>query len=270
MREMNEDFERALKHFPAEPGNQIVRASLLAQRGELRFGEGWLVYLVGDELMLAGDPTCEQSTVESVEVCYGLSCGCEAYSDIGSASGLCAGLAALPAPDWSGFCKADPDWESSLGSSFDSVIRQERIGFVGGETLPSNGETRAITADDALAVKAIGERWLWKRYSSAREFCKQATATVALLDGKVRSVATVFAADERYADIAVATHPDYRARGLARSAVLALCQILRECGLIPFWETAAGNTASRLIPEALGWKQIALRPLYYLNRTPRG
>ncbi len=266
---MHEDFKRALEHFPAEPGNQIVRASLLAQRGELRFGEGWLVYLTGDELMLAGDPTCEQSTVEPVEVCYGLSCGCEAYSDIGSASGLCAALAALPAEDWQGFCKADPDWESSLESSFNKVVRQERIGFVGGATPPPDGKTRAITADDASAVAAIGEEWLWKRYASAREFCERSLATVALLDNEVRSVASVFTADERYADIAVATHPDYRARGLARNAVLALCQILNTKGLTPFWETAAGNTASRMIPEALRWKQIALKPLYYLNRQPR-
>ena len=266
---MHEDFLRALEHFPAEPGNQIVRSRLLAQQGELRFGEGWLVYLVGDELTLGGDPACEQSTVESVEVCYGLSCGCEAYSDIGSTSGFCAGLAALPAADWSGFCKTTAAWESSLEGSFDSVIRQERIGFVGGATPQPDGETRAITAVDASAVKAIGEEWLWKRYSSVREFCEQGTATVALLNNEVRSVATVFAADEKYGEIAVATHPDYRARGLGRNAVLALCRILREKGLTPFWETAADNTASRIIPEALGWKQVVVKPLYYINRKPR-
>ncbi len=270
-----DDHERdcALEHFPAEPGNQVARAHLLARRGELTLGGDWVVLLWEDELCLGGDPFSSplepgslQSEVE-VDVC--LSCGLPARSRIAGEPGETTALHALPPEGWVGFCYAASGWEALLRRSFVEVHPWSRVGFIGAETHEApRHPTRPLEPGDVEDLVELNEPWLYKYHAGPVELIRDGLAFGALVEGRVRGVAALYAADERYADIAAATHPAFRRRGLGRAAVSALAAALSSRGLIPFWETAAGNTASVRIPLSLGWRPVELPAMYTINRRP--
>lgn len=270
-----DDHERdcALELFPAEPGNQVARAHLLARRGELTLGGDWAVLLWEDELCLGGDPFSSplepgslQSEVE-VDVC--LSCGLPARSRITGEPGETTALHALPPEGWVGFCYAASGWEALLRRAFVEVRPWSRVGFIGAETHEApRHPTRPLEPGDVEDLVELNEPWLYKYHAGPRGLIDEGLAFGALVEGRVRGVAALYAADERYADIAAATHPAFRRRGLGRAAVSALAAALSSRGLIPFWETTAGHTASVRIPLSLGWRPVELPAMYTINRRP--
>lgn len=236
---MATDFEKALEFFPPDPGLQIPRANLVAERGVVRLGNGWVVHSYQDDLACGGIP--KEPKV----------------------------LAAMPPVDWVGFCYAGPEWEGVLRQAFNAVVGWPRIGFIGREPYPEpEHSVRWLAPRDDKDVAEIDESWLWKYHPSIAHFIENENAFGAEVGGHIRSLAAVFAEGGVYADLGVATHPDFRKRGLARSCVLALCVEVVRFKLIPFAETGADNVSGLHMPRSMGWEEIKLPDLYCINREP--
>jgi ribosomal protein S18 acetylase RimI-like enzyme len=236
---MNDDFENALKFFPPDPGLQIPRTNLLAKRGVVRLSEGWAVHSHLDDLSCGGAP-------QEPEV-----------------------LAAMPPVDWTGFCYAAPDWEGVLRQAFNAVVRWPRVGFIGREPYPEpEHPVRWLAPRDVKDIGEIDEPWLWKYHESIAHFIENENAFGAEVGGHIRSIAAVFAEDGVYADLGLATHPDFRKRGLVRSCVVALCAEMVGFHITPFAETGADNASGRAMPRSMGWEEIRLPDLFCINRVP--
>ncbi|HDR06713.1 MAG TPA: hypothetical protein ENN88_03680 [Candidatus Coatesbacteria bacterium] len=236
---MNGDFPRALELFPPEPGLQIPRTNLLAGRGVVHVGDGWAVHSFLDDLACGGVP-------REPEV-----------------------LAAMPPVDWTGFCYAPAEWEGVLRQAFNSVIRWPRIGFIGRGPYPEpEHPVRWLAPRDEADLAEIDEPWLWKYHPSLAHFIENENAFGAEVGGHIRSVAAVFAEDGAYADLGVATHPDFRMRGLARSCVVALCAEVVGFKTTPFAETGADNPSGLAMPRSMGWGEVRLPDLFCINREP--
>ncbi len=236
---MATDFEKALEFFPPEPGMQIPRANLVTERGVVRLGDGWAIHSYLDDLACGGVP-------KEPEV-----------------------LAVMPPVDWISFCYAGPEWEGVLRQAFISVTRWPRIGFIAREPYPEpEHPVRWLAPRDDKDVAEIDEPWLWKYHPSVTHFIENENAFGAEVDGHIRSFAAVYAEGGVYADLGVATHPDFRKRGLARSCVLALCAELVGFELTPFAETGADNPSGLAMPRSMSWEEIKLPDLFCVNREP--
>lgn len=269
----NDDYRRALRFFPAEPGQQVPRAHLQRHRGELRCGDCWAALLWGDELCLGGDPFGSPvdpgRLQDQVEVDIRLSCEVPARSRITAPAGEPAALGALPAADWRGFCYTPAVWTPLLRARFAEVHAWTRVGFVGAPPYPApDHPVRSPEPGDEEALIEFGQPWLWKYHDSAAGLIATGRSRVALADGRPRAAAAVFAADDAYAELAVVTHPGFRRRGLGRAAAVALAAAVAAEGLTPYWETGADNVGSVAIPLSLGWEQVKLTPMYTINRRP--
>jgi GNAT superfamily N-acetyltransferase len=65
--------------------------------------------------------------------------------------------------------------------------------------------------------------------------------------------------EEKFADIGILTHPEFRRRGVGKWLVSALCEWCLENGVIPMYRVDPENSGSRRIAEALGfalWARI--------------
>ena len=61
---------------------------------------------------------------------------------------------------------------------------------------------------------------------------------------------------DRFADIAVATRPDVRGRGMRRIAVAALCDEIEPRGMLPLYRCESTNLASVGVSASLGFAPV--------------
>ncbi len=117
---------------------------------------------------------------------------------------------------------------------------------------------RLINPEDAYRLKmSFAEySWLWEFFGSPEELLKQGQAAAAFIDGKIACVATTLAFTENYCELGVATHPEFRGRGLALECCRALSKAQFErFGRLPCWRTNTGNVASWKTARNLGLKE---------------
>lgn len=173
--------------------------------------------------------------------------------------------------NFSGFVQAPEIFLQALKSIDPQLIVWSRVSFVLDGALkdipcPPNVKIRKVHRNHAAALERIGQSWLWKYWSNAEDFCQTGTAYVAQVDGEAVSMASVFTESDHYADLAVATHPAFRGKGLATAAAHALCKEILAEGRLPVWNTSPENPSSCAIPRRLGFREIPAQPLYVMNR----
>ena len=173
--------------------------------------------------------------------------------------------------DFSGFILAPKTFLSGLKRIDPQLAIWPRANFVLDSPLKelsylSSAEVRKVTPSDAAALEKIGQSWLWKYWQNIDDFCRTGTAYVAIARGEAASVASVFTESDRYVDLAVATHPAFRGKGLAIATTRALCEEILAIGKIPVWNTSPENIASCVIGRKLGFREISAEPLYVIQR----
>lgn len=103
------------------------------------------------------------------------------------------------------------------------------------------------------ALQQVCNATEWEHGGSSTE----SPCSGAFADGKLVALAGYEIWGGTIAHISVITHPDYRDRGFARSAVAHLSARALEAGLLPQYRTLETNRASIRISETLGFRPYA-------------
>lgn len=172
--------------------------------------------------------------------------------------------------DFHGFIQCPEDFLPGLRRIAPDLAVWPRVRFVLHESprevpYPRNARIRKVGLSDAPALEQIGQSWVWNYWEDAEDFCRTATAYVAVVETIAISVVSIFVEYENHADLAVATHPSFRRKGLATAAAHALCAELVAQGKVPVWSTSPDNIASSTIPRKLGFTEIPANPVYVMN-----
>ncbi|GIW03541.1 MAG: hypothetical protein KatS3mg059_0161 [Thermomicrobiales bacterium] len=125
-----------------------------------------------------------------------------------------------------------------------------------GVRLLTEGDLRLMKASDDLAM---GD---W-RFGSAQALLHEGVVAGAVVGDRLAAVAFTAGIGERYADIGVVTHRDWRGQGLATGCAAIVCREIQARGLTTVWGTSVENLASRRVAEKLGFEEVARR--VYVN-----
>jgi ribosomal-protein-alanine N-acetyltransferase len=128
---------------------------------------------------------------------------------------------------------------------------------------------RKMTLDDVPAVVDLDQRSFslpWPERSFRFELTDNPASRcwVSELDGKVVGMIVIWLiADEAHV-ATLATHPDFRRRGIARSLLsYALRHLIEEGARSSFLEVRESNLAAQAMYRKFGYEQTGRRPRYY-------
>ncbi|WP_414168347.1 GNAT family N-acetyltransferase [Streptoverticillium reticulum] len=151
-----------------------------------------------------------------------------------------------------------------LGAAFDRIVPWERMvwvrdGGAGRAPVPSPDiRIRRLTAADAKAVRALGPdlAWIAESWGGPHALAVSGHCRGAFRNGRLLSLACTYFLGSRYEDIAVATAPEARGRGLARACVHALCADVASRGRTASWTCSRDNHPSRALAAATGFRLV--------------
>jgi GNAT superfamily N-acetyltransferase len=89
-------------------------------------------------------------------------------------------------------------------------------------------------------------------YASVADFCATGVGFGAVHGGRLACAATSYSMSSRYVEVAIATRPEFRGRGLAEAVSAAFLVHSLEAGLVPCW--SASNPVSQRLAERLGYR----------------
>lgn len=91
-------------------------------------------------------------------------------------------------------------------------------------------------------------------YGSPQALLAEGYVAGAVVGGELVARAHTSCQSPLYADVAVATAPDWRGKGLASAAASLVCARVQESGRTPVWSTTLDNLASQRIAQMLGFE----------------
>ena len=131
------------------------------------------------------------------------------------------------------------------------------------ETLPAPFALERIDVhlarqlDDDLVPHAL------EVFTTAADFATNGLGFGAVIDGRLACAATSYTMSSRRAEVAIATRPEFRGRGLAAAAAAALMGRCLDVGLVPAW--SASNPVSQRLAVRLGYQPAGLCEVLYLR-----
>ncbi|MFI1798056.1 GNAT family N-acetyltransferase [Streptomyces sp. NPDC020379] len=150
-----------------------------------------------------------------------------------------------------------------LGAAFHRLVPWERMIWIRSDPPPAvrlgPGTTvRRLLPRDTQALRTLGPDLAWTSASWGGPAGLAASGRCwgAFREGQLLSLACTFFAGSRYEDIAVATLPGARGRGLASACVEALCADLTTRGRVPSWTCSRDNHASRHLATRTGFRVV--------------
>ncbi|MEV6674719.1 GNAT family N-acetyltransferase [Streptomyces sp. NPDC051162] len=150
-----------------------------------------------------------------------------------------------------------------LGAAFEQIIPWERMIWVHRDPAPAvprapRPTVRRLTPRDTPAVRALGPdlAWLGASWGGPAGLTASGRGWGAFREGRLLSLACVHFSGSRYEDIAVATLPTERGRGLATACVRALCADITARGSAPSWTCSRDNHPSRGLAAKTGFHLI--------------
>ncbi|MDG4857398.1 GNAT family N-acetyltransferase [Streptomyces sp. T-3] len=163
-----------------------------------------------------------------------------------------------------------------LGASFERVVPWERMVYVHASSgtprrAPRGVTVRALTAQDSptLTDFCANAPWLYGTWGEPSTLAASGHAVGAFRKGALLSVACTHLRGDAYEDIAVATAPEHRGRGLALACVTALCQEIAARGATPSWTCSRDNRPSRLLAWTAGFR-LRHEYVHHLTGQPAG
>lgn len=172
--------------------------------------------------------------------------------------------------------EAPPRFLPVLGAAFDRLVPAERMVYVHREHVdaprpPRGVRVRRVTGDDAPALAALWPDcdWLLASWGGAAALAASGHAVAAFdRGGRVVSVACSYFAGDAYEDVAVATAPEHRRKGLAHACVAALTEDVAARGRTASWSCARDNRPSRLLAWTAGFR-LEHEYTHYVTGAPR-
>jgi RimJ/RimL family protein N-acetyltransferase len=130
--------------------------------------------------------------------------------------------------------------------------------------VPVPASVRLLTERDLNLMMASDDLGMgdW-RFGSAQALLQEGVVAGAVVGDQLAAVAFTAGIGDRYADVGVVTHQDWRGRGLATACAASVCSELLQRGLVPVWGTPVENHTSRRVAEKLGFEEVSRR--VYVN-----
>ncbi|PAU47088.1 GNAT family N-acetyltransferase [Streptomyces albireticuli] len=151
-----------------------------------------------------------------------------------------------------------------LGEAFERVVPWERMLWVRGDSAPVTTRpvtgvkvtVRRLTGADALAVRGLGPdlSWIAGTWGGPGGLAASGLCWGAFREGRLLSLACTYFRGSLYEDIAVATRPEERGRGLATACVHGLCADITARGTLPTWTCSRHNDPSRRLAAGAGFR----------------
>ncbi|MFF5126540.1 GNAT family N-acetyltransferase [Streptomyces syringium] len=150
-----------------------------------------------------------------------------------------------------------------LGAAFERVVPWERMIWV--QDAPEHDRllspvvtVRRLTGRDASAVRQLGPdlTWIAESWGGPCRLAASEHCWGAFRDGRLLSLACTYFLGDRYEDIAVATVPGERGKGLAATCVRGLCADIAARGRTPSWTCSRHNEPSRRLAAKAGFRLV--------------
>ncbi len=123
----------------------------------------------------------------------------------------------------------------------------------------SHPNVRLLTADDHALFDGVPDDLKPGMRGDVEIVLREGFVAGALVDGRLVSVAHTNAITERYADIGVFTHEDYRNRGYSTSAASLVAASIQKSGRTPVWSCGEDNLPSLRVAAKLGITEVSRR-----------
>ena len=123
-------------------------------------------------------------------------------------------------------------------------------------------EISAIGIDDIPQIDETFSPNKLSIFGSPQHFITTGFGECARFEGNVVAVASSYAISSRMVEVAIATHPDFRRRGIATAVSAAMLVSCIKKNLDPHWN--AGNERSSQVARKLGFTYAGEVPLLYL------
>jgi len=125
--------------------------------------------------------------------------------------------------------------------------------------LTDEGPARLLTVGDRDLVLNAPEVLLGAGIDRVLDRIETGYVAGVIETGQLVSLALTFAISPGYADIGVATHPDWRGRGYGTSVASCVTAAVIEDGRTPVWSCGSTNLASMAIARRLGFEEVFRR-----------
>ena len=161
----------------------------------------------------------------------------------------------------------DADWRRRMYKAWGSQLRDwEMASFTPDDfsrdhleklaaDLPDSFTTRPLQIGEIQQLGGDLEPHGLQTHADPQTLLQHGMAWGAVIDGSVACAATSYAQSTRLVEVAIATHPDYRGRGLATATSAAFCLAALDRGLSPLWN--ASNPVSQRLALRLGYRRGA-------------
>jgi hypothetical protein len=116
---------------------------------------------------------------------------------------------------------------------------------------------RLLTKADIGLLDAIPHGFKVGFWGSTQALLEHSIMVGAVIEDRVVTTASADAYSEKYAEIGVYTHPDFRCRGLVTAAASLLVKHLQTSGRIPAWSNGENNIPSPRVARKLGFTQVS-------------
>ncbi|MFF9011986.1 GNAT family N-acetyltransferase [Streptomyces sp. NPDC014870] len=148
-----------------------------------------------------------------------------------------------------------------LGGAFDRITPWERMLYihrvtVAASSVPRGARVRRLSAEDAPALAALDPSmaWIHDTWDGPVGLASSGLGWAAFHKGRVVTVACTRFLGSRYEDLACATAPEARRKGLALACVTRLVADVTERGHTASWCCSRDNRPSRLLAWTAGFR----------------
>ena len=169
----------------------------------------------------------------------------------------------------------DDRWRALLAEVFgDRIADRSMRAFIGEDlgvdglasqarALPQGYRLGAVDADVAAALGPGLSPHGVDVFGGPEAFARDGFGIAALEGDEVAAVSTTYARCSDKAEVAIATHPDHRERGLATAVGAAMLLKCRERGVVPHWN--AFNPVSQRLAVRLGLEEHGVCEILMLD-----
>ena len=123
----------------------------------------------------------------------------------------------------------------------------------------SHPDVRLLTVDDRALFDGVPDDLKPGMRGDVEIVLREGFVAGAVVDGRIVSVAHTNAITERYADIGVFTHQDFRNRGYSTASASVVAAAIQGRGLTPGWSCGEDNLQSLRVAAKVGFTEVSRR-----------
>ncbi|MYD52168.1 MAG: GNAT family N-acetyltransferase [Dehalococcoidia bacterium] len=120
-------------------------------------------------------------------------------------------------------------------------------------------DVRLLTVDDRALFDGVTDDLKPGMRGDVEIVLREGFVAGAVVDDRLVSVAHTNAITERYADIGVFTHEDFRNRGYSTAAASIVASAIQKSGRTPVWSCGEDNLASLRVAAKVGFTEVSRR-----------